>query len=137
MVERPTGVKFSVMPPPMDIVDRVAGDVTVLDLVGRFVDDREEIFRETMNRLVREGRRKVLLNFDGVTYMDSAGLGMLVSRYIRLTKFDGQLKLCNLHRRSFRVLDITNLLTVFDSYESERLALLSFRDAEDQKIARF
>jgi anti-sigma B factor antagonist len=112
----------------MEIVERTFGDVTVLELKGRLVDDREEIFREAMNRLVRQGRRKVVLNFDLVDYVDSAGLGILVSRYIRLTKHDGQLKLCNLHRRSFRVLDITKLLTVFQAYDSEDEAVRSFEE---------
>ena len=112
----------------MEIAERMVGDVTILDLKGRFVDDEEEIFRETMNRLVNLGRRKVLLNLDGVTYVDSAGLGMLVSRFIRLQKHDGQLKLCNLHRRSFRVLDVTNLLSVFESFDSESAAINSFGD---------
>jgi anti-sigma B factor antagonist len=110
----------------MDIVERRVGDVTVLELKGRFVDDRDEIFRETMNRLVREGRRKIVLDLDLVDYVDSAGLGMLVSRYIRLSKHGGQLKLCNLHRRSFRVLDITKLLTVFESYDSADAAVERF-----------
>lgn len=116
----------------MLITERVVGDVTILDLAGRFVDGRDEVFRETMNRLIRDGRRKVLLNLEQVNYMDSAGLGMLVSRYIRLTKFNGQLCLCNLGHRSFHVLDITNLLTVFKSYDSEQLALLSFKASDDE-----
>jgi anti-sigma B factor antagonist len=110
----------------MDIVEHTFGDVTVLELKGRFVDDRDEIFRETMNRLVNQRRLKVVLNLDLVDYIDSAGLGMLVSRFIRLSKHDGQLKLCNLHRRSFRVLDITKLLTVFESYDSVDEAVRSF-----------
>jgi anti-sigma B factor antagonist len=110
----------------MLIEERAVGDVTVLDLKGRFVDDREEIFRETMNRLVRQGKRKVLLNLDEVNYVDSAGLGMLVSRFIRLQTHDGQLRLCNLHRASFRVLHVTNLLSVFKSYDSEEEAIRSF-----------
>ena len=110
----------------MLIAERTVGNVTILDLKGRFVDGEDEVFRDTMNRLVREGKIKVLLNLDGVDYMDSAGLGMLVSRYVRLTKYDGQLKLCNLHRRSFRVLDITNLLTVFQTFDSEDEAVRSF-----------
>ena len=81
-----------------------------------------------MNRIVRQGARKVVLNFDLVDYVDSAGLGMLASGYIRLAKHDGRLKLCNLHRRSFRVLNITKLLTVFEAYESEDEAVRSFAD---------
>lgn len=113
----------------MLITERSVGDITILDLQGRFIDDREEIFRETMNRLVRERKLKVVLNLDGVNYVDSAGLGMLVSRYIRLKTYDGQLKLCNMNRKSFRVLDVTNLLTVFESYDSVALAVRSFEGA--------
>ncbi len=117
------------MAPPMLIVERTVDNVTILDLKGRLVDDREEIFRETMNRLVRQGKHKVLLNLAEVNYVDSAGLGMLVSRYMRLMTHDGELRLCNLHPKSFRVLNVTNLLTVFKTYDSEDEALRSFRDS--------
>jgi anti-sigma B factor antagonist len=82
-----------------------------------------------MNRLINEGRRKVVLNLAEVTYIDSSGLGMLVSRYIRLTKIDGQLKLCGMSHRSSHVMIITNLLSVFKSYDTEQLALLSFTES--------
>jgi anti-anti-sigma factor len=68
----------------------------------------------------------VVLNFDQVDYVDSAGIGILVARYIRLTKHDGRLKLCHLHRRSFRVLDVTKLLTVFETHDTEDEAVRSF-----------
>jgi anti-sigma B factor antagonist len=110
----------------MQITERLIGDVTVLDLKGRFVEERGDDFRETMNRLVKGGVRKVLLNFDEITYVDSAGLGMLVAKYITLNKRDGHLKLCNLHRRSFRVLDVTRLLSIIESFESEAEAIQSF-----------
>jgi anti-sigma B factor antagonist len=116
------------MPSPIDIVERSAGDVTILELKGRLVDDPDQVFREAMNRVVNQGRLKVVLNFELVDYVDSAGLGMLVSRFIRLSKHDGRLKLCNLHPRSFRVLDITKLLTVFETYASEDEAVRSFED---------
>lgn len=110
----------------MQILERLVGDVTVLDLKGRFVEERGDDFRETMNRLVKGGVRKVLLNFDEITYVDSAGLGMLVAKYITLNKREGHLKICNLHRRSFRVLDVTRLLTIIESFESEAEAIQSF-----------
>lgn len=110
----------------MEIIEREIGDVTVLDLKGRFVEEPENDFMNAINRLVRLGRRKVLLNFDAVTYIDSAGLGMLVAKFVTLNKRDGQLKLCKLHPRSFRVLDITRLLTFLESYDSESEAIASF-----------
>jgi anti-sigma B factor antagonist len=112
----------------MEIIQRTLGDVTILDLNGRFVEEKGADFRETMDRLVKSGRRKVLLNFEGVTYMDSAGLGILVAKFVTLNKKDGKLKLCNLHRPSFRVLDVTRLLTIFESFDSESAALASFGD---------
>ena len=120
----------------MDTSERVIGDVTVLDLKGRFVEDRDNHFMDTMNRLVREGRRKVLLNFDEVTYVDSAGLGMLVAKFVTLNKRDGQLKLCKLHPRSFRVLDITRLLTIFQSFDSEEEAIDSFAEEAETGVMR-
>ena len=110
----------------MQINERVVGDITILDLKGRFVEERGDDFRDTMNRLVKGGVRKVLLNFDEITYLDSAGLGMLVSKYITLNKRDGHLKLCKLHTRSFRVLDLTRLLSIIESFESETEAIASF-----------
>jgi anti-sigma B factor antagonist len=113
----------------MQISERRIGDVTILDLTGRFVEDHDNHFMDTMNRLVREGHRKVLLNFDEITYVDSAGLGMLVAKFVTLNKRDGHLKLCKLHHRSFRVLDVTRLLTIFQSFDSEEEAIESFAEA--------
>jgi anti-sigma B factor antagonist len=116
----------------MQIVERSVGDVTILDLKGRLLlGEGDEEFRDTVDRLVQLGRRKVLLNLDEVTHIDSAGLGMMVSKYITLIKRDGQLKLCHLHLRSFRVLNVTKLLTVFESFSSEAEAIESF-DKKDQ-----
>jgi anti-sigma B factor antagonist len=114
----------------MEISERLVGDVTILDLKGRFVEERGDDFRDTVNRLVKEGRRKVLLNLNEITYVDSAGLGMLVAKFVTLEKKAGALKLCRLHERSFRVLDVTRLLTIFESFESEAEAIASFRERE-------
>lgn len=110
----------------MEISERQVGDVTILDLKGRFVEDRDNDFMNIVDRLVRAGRRKVLLNLDEITYVDSAGLGMMVSKFVTLNKREGALKLCKLHRPSFRVLDVTRLLTVFETFESEAEAIKSF-----------
>jgi anti-anti-sigma factor len=120
----------------MQITERKVGDITILDLKGRFVEERGDDFRDTMNRLVKGGVRKVLLNFDEITYIDSAGLGMIVSKYITLNKRDGHMKLCKLQSRSFRVLDITRLLTIIPSFESETEALDSFSSQPDDDQTR-
>ena len=111
----------------MEIVERAIGDLTILDLKGRLVaGDGDDVFRDEINRLVQLGCRKVLLNLDEVAYLDSCGVGAIVSKYITLRKRDGQLKLYNLRPRSFRVLNITKLLTVFETFDSEARAIESF-----------
>lgn len=111
----------------MQIVERAIGDLTILDLKGRLVaGDGDDVFRDTVDRLVQRGRRKVLVNLDEVSYIDSCGLGVLVSKYVTLSNRSGQLKLCNVRRRSFRVLDITKLLTVFEAFDSEADGIKSF-----------
>lgn len=113
----------------MRIVERTVGDVAVLDLEGRLIlDDGFEQLREVINRLVGEGRRKLLLNLDGVTYLDSAGVGLIACKYVTLCRHNGQLKLCNLQARIHDVLHSTKLLTVFESFHSEAVALNSFKN---------
>jgi anti-sigma B factor antagonist len=111
----------------MQIVERAIDGVIILDLKGRLVaGDGDQLLIDTINQLVQIGRRKVLLNLAEIAYIDSAGLGAIVSKYITLYKRDGALKLCNLRARSFRVLNITRLLTIFESFDSEADALRSF-----------
>jgi anti-sigma B factor antagonist len=113
----------------MQIVERAVGDLTILALKGRLVaGDGDDVFRDALDRVVLAGRRNVLLNMNEVTYIDSCGLGILVSKYVTLHTRHGQLKLCNLRPRSFRVLEITKLLTVFDAFDSEADGVRSFAE---------
>ena len=111
----------------MKIAERSVGDITVLDLDGRLIlDEGFEPLRLTLNRVIGEGRRQLLLNLDRVTFLDSAGIGLIACKYVTLCRHGGQLKLCNLRTRSHEVLHITKLLTVFESFESEAAAIASF-----------
>lgn len=111
----------------MQITERTDGDVTILAVKGRLVlGDGDDSFVNAVNRLAYSGRTKIVLNLDDVTYIDSAGLGVLVSKYVTLRNRGGNLKVCNIHRRSFEVLTITRLLTVFESFDSEAQAVESF-----------
>jgi len=111
----------------MEITERTVGDVSILDLNGRLIiDDGFEPLRIALNRLVGEGQRKVLLNMERLTYLDSAGIGLIACKYVTLHRHNGDLKLCNLHARASEVLGVTKLLTVFESFESENEALRSF-----------
>jgi anti-sigma B factor antagonist len=83
--------------------------------------------RTAIRRLLEEGKKRILLNLSGVGYIDSSGIGELVSSYTAINKEGGQLKLLNLTQKLQDLLTITKLLTVFDVYESEADALNSFK----------
>ncbi len=113
----------------MTIVERTAGDVTILDLNGRLIlGEGDVIFKNAVDALVRQGHKKFLLNFADVTFLDSAGVGAVVWKYVTLQKKGGMLKLLNLTTRSHHILLITKLLGVIDTFESEAEALQSFRE---------
>lgn len=107
---------------------RMVDGVTVLDLSGRIVlGDGSDTLRESIRDLVSRGQKKVLLNLADVNYIDSSGLGALVSGYTSLTGQQGQLKLLNLTKKVHDLLQITKLLTVFEVYDNEAAAIQSFK----------
>jgi anti-sigma B factor antagonist len=111
----------------MRIEQRESGGVVILDLYGRFVvEDGVPAFVEKMNALSRQGRKRVVLNFEGVTYLDSAGVGAVAWKFVTARKQNGDVKLLNLRPRSFKVLDTTKLLTVIATFDSEADAVQSF-----------
>ena len=118
----------------MQITERSAGDVIILDLAGRLVvEDGVPLFNERMNALVRHGRKKILLNFELVTYLDSSGVGAVVWKFVTARKHDCHVKLLNLTRKSENVLMITKLLTVLEAFDDEGLAIDSFDRDEDEE----
>ena len=111
----------------LNIRERQAGDVTVLDMDGRItIGDGSIALRSAVRRLLEEGKKKILLNLEGVGYIDSSGIGELVSSFTAVNKEDGSLKLLNLTQKIQDLLAITKLLTVFDVFENEGDALSSF-----------
>lgn len=109
------------------ITERVVGDVTILRLTGRLVlFEGDAILRQYVDDLVRQGRVKLLLDFAAVTYIDSAGVGMLIAKYLSVRRKGGDLKLLQLTARSLLVMTITKLFTVFETFDSEEDALRSF-----------
>ena len=112
----------------LNIRERQAGDVTVLDMDGRITIGEGSIaLRSAIRRLLEEGKKKILLNLAGVGYIDSSGIGELVSSYITINKAEGQLKLLSLTQKLQDLLTITKLLTVFDVYDNEGEALASYK----------
>jgi anti-sigma B factor antagonist len=112
----------------LNINERQAGDVTVLDMSGKItIGEGSVALRTAIRRLLEEGKKRILLNLAGVSYIDSSGIGELVSSYTAISNAGGQLKLLNLTQKLQDLLTITKLLTVFDVYESESDALNSFK----------
>jgi anti-sigma B factor antagonist len=113
----------------MEIQERTLQDVVVLDLTGKLtIGEGDELLKERISNLIQQGHRKLLLNLEGVPYVDSAGLGEIVRTYTTVSRQGGKLKLVNLTKRITDLLAITKLLTVFETYESEDEAVKSFSD---------
>jgi len=103
-------------------------DVVIMDLSGRItMGEGTLILRHQIKKLLDAGDRKFLLNLSDVDYIDSSGLGELVTSFTTVRNQGGQLKLLNLTRRVQDLLQITKLLTVFESFDSEAEALKSLK----------
>jgi anti-sigma B factor antagonist len=112
----------------LDVKERQAGDVTILDMTGDVrIGEGAISLRDSIRNLADQGKKNVLLNLAGVKYMDSTGVGELIANYTTIKRQGGQLKLLNLTDRIQNLLVITKLLTVFDSYDNEAEALKSFQ----------
>jgi anti-sigma B factor antagonist len=106
---------------------RQVGDVTVIDVAGRItLGEGSSNLREGIRDMVAKGNKKLLLNLGDVTYIDSSGIGELVSGFTSVANAGGQLKLINLTKRVKDLLQITKLYTVFEVYEDEAAAIRSF-----------
>ncbi|MGE0040364.1 MAG: STAS domain-containing protein [Vicinamibacterales bacterium] len=111
----------------MEIAERNVGDVTVLDLKGKMtLGEGDELLKDKINSLLAQGRKQLVLNLEGVPYIDSAGLGEVVRTYTTVSRQGGSLKLLNLTKRIEDLLSITKLLTVFDTFDTEAEAIKSF-----------
>lgn len=109
------------------LTTRQVGDVSVIDAVGRItLGEGSSVFRETLRELMAKGHKKILLNLADVSYIDSSGIGELVSGFTTVTNQGGQLKLLNLNKRVKDLLQITKLYTVFEVFEDEATAVRSF-----------
>jgi anti-sigma B factor antagonist len=115
------------MSTPMEIVERQVNDVTILRLKGKLeLDDGDAVLKETVDRLVAEGRVNLVIDMSDVTRMDSAGIGMLVGKFMTVKKRGGTMRLLHLTDRTSRLLHVTRLETIFEIFDSEQTALLSF-----------
>ncbi len=106
---------------------RQVGDVTVIDAAGRItLGEGASSFRDTIRELAAKGDKKILLNLSDVSYIDSSGIGEMVSGFTTVTNHGGQLKLLGLSKRVKDLLQITKLYTVFEVFDDEAAAVRSF-----------
>ncbi|MGA2327420.1 MAG: STAS domain-containing protein [Bryobacteraceae bacterium] len=107
------------------------GDVIIVDTSGKLtLGEGTDALRQKTRELVEGGSRRILLNMAGVTYIDSSGIGELVTAYTTVTAAGGEMKLLNLAKRAHDLLKITKLYTVFETFEDEASAIGSFSVAK-------
>ena len=112
----------------MQIAERESGAVTILDLSGKItLGEDGTLLKDKLQSLLHQGKKNLLLNLGQVPYVDSAGLGALVSAYTTVTREGGSLKLVNMTKRLQDLLSITKLLTVFETFDSEDEAVRSYK----------
>jgi anti-sigma B factor antagonist len=107
---------------------REVGDVRIVDLSGRItLGDGTKALRETVQGLLAEGQKRILLNMGEVAYIDSAGIGELVASLLSARNRGGELKLLKLTRKVHDAVQITKLYTVFEISDDEGAAIRSFK----------
>jgi anti-sigma B factor antagonist len=115
------------MPAPLNVTQRMANGVAILELHGRLVfEDGDERLRSAVNDLIVAGQLAVLIDLHDVSYMDSAGIGAVVEAFLRLTHRGGQCRILRPSKCVQRVLDITRLSTVIDTFTDEAAALRTY-----------
>jgi anti-sigma B factor antagonist len=115
----------------MRVIERRLGDVTILQLIGRLeLETGDIILRDTINRLAEAGQVKLVLDMKDVTRLDSAGIGMLVSKYLTVRRAGGTIKILHPSARTDHLMDITKLHTVFEVFTDEESAVRSFNSSQ-------
>ena len=114
--------------PALYATTREVGVITLVDLSGRIaLGEGSALLRKTIRDLLDGGRKRIILNLGDVNYIDSSGIGELVSGFTAVRSREGELKLLNLTKKVHDLLQITKLFTVFDVYSDEPTAVRSFQ----------
>src|SRR5258708_5603983 len=107
---------------------RETADAAILDMSGRItLGDALGDLRDSIHEALAGSQKNILLNLAEVSYIDSSGLGQLIGSYATISKTGGQMKLLNLQKRVIDLMQITKLVTVFETFSDEQTALASFR----------
>ena len=111
----------------MEITERVVDSITILNLIGKLtIGEASQMLKDKSESLVFQGRHRVIVNLADVPYIDSGGLGQLVACYTTLAKAGGRLTLTGVTAKNHDLLSITKLVSVFDTFDTEREAIDSY-----------
>jgi len=103
------------------------GEVTVIDLSGRItLGEGSSMLRDELRNLIGTNRRKILINLAEVSYIDTSGIGQLVAGFTTVSNQGGHLKLLNLTKKVKDVLQITKICTIFETFDDEKQAIVTF-----------
>ena len=120
-------------PRPMKLDLREESGVGVLVVSGQLTSDTERQFREAIDTLIESGRTNILLDFTELDYMDSSGIGELVAGYRTIQRLGGALKILKPSKRIQNVLELTQLLPIFEIFEDAETAIASYGPADDPR----
>ncbi len=113
----------------MKIKQRMSGEIAVLDLSGKIMGgDDFDLFNNTIKSMVAEGQVDIVLNLSKVKWINSTGLGLMVSAYTSLVKQGGRMKIASVSDRIDNILHVTQLELIFETFDKEEDALKSFED---------
>jgi anti-sigma B factor antagonist len=108
---------------------RQAGPISLLDVAGRLTSFEIGALRDSISRLLKQGRKNIVLNLSGLQYLDSSGIGELARVYVSVVKASGQMKVVGLSPKVEEILKITQLYQVFPEFPNEEAALQSFPES--------
>lgn len=111
----------------MDITKRTKGEIVVLDILGEIDLYNAPEIKDIINGLIEQKKFNVIINLEKVTYIDSSGIGALISSLSNLKKYQGGLKIINVYASVRKVFELTKLTSFFEIFDSEDTAIESFR----------
>ncbi|MBD3235222.1 MAG: anti-sigma factor antagonist [Candidatus Eisenbacteria bacterium] len=111
----------------MNTSTRMVGDVAVVSLSGKLMGGPDaDALRDIIKETLEKGTDKILMDIGGVSWVNSTGLGILIASHVTVTNAGGQLKLCRVNNRITQLFMVTQLQSVFETFDSEEEALKSF-----------
>jgi anti-sigma B factor antagonist len=133
-MSRPADRVRTVQPTNFSVTIRQAGPISLLDVSGRLTSFETGALRDSISRLLKQGRKNIVLNLSGLQYLDSSGIGELARIYVSVVKQSGQMKVVGLSPRVEEILKVTQLYQVFPEFPSEEAALQSFPESSRKEI---